>query len=86
VKVLYFASARENIGNLPHEHYPIEAGITTLKELVESIKDRHHQNKNFTDILQLSMITVNEEYIYELSSVILTGTEEVAVIPPISGG
>lgn len=32
------------------------------------------------------MIAVNDEYIYELAKVHLKGNEEVAVIPPISGG
>jgi len=32
------------------------------------------------------MIAVNNEYVYELASVNLNGTEEIAVIPPISGG
>jgi len=32
------------------------------------------------------MIAVNDEYQYELGTVVLKGNEEVAIIPPISGG
>jgi molybdopterin converting factor small subunit len=36
--------------------------------------------------MERSMIAVNDEYCYELSAVTLKGGEEIAVIPPISGG
>jgi len=32
------------------------------------------------------MIAINDEYVYELATVVIKGGEEVAIIPPISGG
>jgi molybdopterin converting factor small subunit len=32
------------------------------------------------------MIAVNEDYVAELSTLMLHGGEEIAIIPPISGG
>lgn len=57
-----------------------------MQDLVASIRERHSQNESFLAILERSMIAVNNEYVYELASVNLNGTEEIAVIPPISGG
>lgn len=46
----------------------------------------HAENVNFLAILDRSMIAINDEYIYELGTVQLKGGEEIAIIPPISGG
>eukprot|EP00347_Sterkiella_histriomuscorum_P017475 403349221 len=58
----------------------------TLKDLYQQITERHKENKEFNDLMGACMIAVNDEYIYELGTYKLIGTEEVAVIPPISGG
>jgi len=86
VKVLYFASVREQLGNIQEEKYAIEKEITTLKQLVEEIKNKHKDNEGFKELLDRSMIAVDDEYQYELGTIVLKGNEEVAIIPPISGG
>jgi molybdopterin converting factor small subunit len=54
--------------------------------LIRQVKKNHADNTNFIAILEKSMIAVNDEYVYELSSVSIKGGEEIAIIPPISGG
>lgn len=45
IEVLYFASAREHLGNVSSEIYhDIAKNYTTLKDLVERIKERHKGN------------------------------------------
>ncbi|TNV70585.1 hypothetical protein FGO68_gene3242 [Halteria grandinella] len=86
VKLLYFASAKEFLGNLPSEDYALDDSIKTGADLIKSVKQRHADNTNFIAILDRSMIAINDEYVYELATVVLKGGEEVAIIPPISGG
>ena len=58
----------------------------TLGDLIRKVKERHADKENFIAVMERSMIAVNDEYIYELGIHILRGGEEVAIIPPISGG
>jgi molybdopterin converting factor small subunit len=50
------------------------------------IRMKHSARPNFLDILKTSMIALNDEYIYEMATAGLREGDEVAVIPPISGG
>jgi len=82
VQVLYFASAKEALEGLTGESYE----ASNLSELMSLIRKRHATRTNFQDILKTSMIALNDEYVYEMASVGLKEGDEVAVIPPISGG
>ena len=86
MQVLYFASAREFIGNIDKETYTLSEGILTLSDLVKEIRSKHADKTNFLAVLERSMIALNEEYVYELGKATLKANDEVAVIPPISGG
>ena len=85
IKVLYFAAAREFL-SLAAETYEFTPSMQTGADLIKAVRERHASNTNFLAILERSIISINEEYVYELGTVVLKGGEEVAVIPPISGG
>lgn len=84
VKVLYFASASEQLGT--SEDIMEINNESTLKDLVDEIKEKYSTNAKFLGVLGTSMIALNSEYIYELGKTNLHSNDEVAIIPPISGG
>lgn len=57
-----------------------------MKDIISKVKEAHQENVNFLAVLEKSMIAVNDTYVYELGTIVLKGNEEIAVIPPISGG
>lgn len=81
VRVIFFAKSRELCGiteskiNVPSR--------TTGQILLEKIVAYFPCLSVIRDNLLLS---VNQEYLEQDSSVILKGGEEIAIIPPISGG
>ena len=77
VTVLYFARAREATGGLVEETVDAEHTDALRAVLVE----RHPELES---VLQSSVLAVNQEY--ATANVALRDRDEVAVIPPISGG
>ncbi|MDA9098178.1 MoaD/ThiS family protein [bacterium] len=77
VTVLYFARAREATGGLVEEAF--DAADTD--SLRAALIDRH---PGLQTVLQSAVLAVNQEYATE--NLALTDRDEVAVIPPISGG
>ena len=86
VKVLYFSSIREALGGLSSESVTLEEGKKHMNFLVDEVKERHKDNEQFLLILSTSMLARNNEYVFDLSQEPLLNNDEVAVIPPISGG
>jgi molybdopterin converting factor small subunit len=82
VVVRYFASARDSLDGLTSEEYL----ASNLGQLIGHVKERHSSKQNFLGILGTSMIALNDDYVFELGNVMLKAGDEVAVIPPISGG
>ncbi|GFO48409.1 molybdopterin synthase sulfur carrier subunit [Plakobranchus ocellatus] len=81
VNLLFFAKSREIVGQksilfeLPK--------ITTRNLIIDSI------TKKFPDLQQISkniLLSLNEEYLDQDCSVTLKAGDELAVIPPLSGG
>mmetsp|Transcript_9535 Transcript_9535/g.31372 ORF Transcript_9535/g.31372 Transcript_9535/m.31372 type:complete len:85 (+) Transcript_9535:111-365(+) len=81
VKVLYFARAREAAG-VSEEAVELEAAASTTKNLLEKLVAAHPQLQSVLDCITLA---INEEYA-EGDDVELKAGDEVALIPPISGG
>jgi molybdopterin converting factor subunit 1 len=82
VKILFFAKARELVGEASSTlKTPKNCSQNTLFDLLE---------ENFSELRRLDrryLLALNEEYVDDNSaSLTLTTGDELAVIPPISGG
>jgi molybdopterin converting factor subunit 1 len=79
VKVLFFASCREIVGERQAE-IELSDGAT-VSDLVDRIASEHPR---FGDVAKTAMVSVNQEYVEPSHG--LSEGDEVAVIPPVSGG
>jgi len=77
VTVRLFAVLREIAG----ESY-VEADGASVEEVVEALCDRF--GERFTAVVQRSTVVVGDEKVSLETP--LTGTEEVALLPPVAGG
>ncbi|EST07176.1 ThiamineS/Molybdopterin converting factor subunit 1 [Kalmanozyma brasiliensis GHG001] len=84
VRVLYFASARTTIG-LSQETLALPTSPFPLSSLVELIANKH---EGVEQVLKTCRWSVDNTLIEldEIGEWSLKGGEEVAVIPPVSGG
>ncbi|KAG0314629.1 hypothetical protein BGZ99_007960 [Dissophora globulifera] len=80
-KVLYFASAKDASGKESEEFEWFE-GIGCEK-LTQLLVERH---PDLAPVLKTSMFAVNMEYMDQGLSWTVQPRDEVAVIPPVSGG
>ena len=84
VKILYFAGASTATGltqetvSLPYKPFP----LTSLASHLESL----HPNTGLGKVLASSQWSVDVEMVRDPEETMLNGGEEVAVIPPVSGG
>lgn len=81
VKVLYFASTKD-IAKTSTETYKI-ATHPLLGDVIFAILERHPGLKQLVD--NSCLITVNLEYTTDMNSE-LKPNDEIALIPPVSGG
>lgn len=79
VRVLYFGIVRERLG-IREESFEMSAG-TTVAGLVKSLAQKHGDLAKGVDKIRMA---VNLEYVE--SDHELLDDDEVAVIPPVSGG
>lgn len=81
IKVLLFASLRELAGAAS-----VSAEGSTVRELVEGVCAA--QGGDFVEVVRRSAVAVDGETIPEdhWDALVLTGSEEVAILPPVSGG
>lgn len=82
---MYFASVKEALGGSSFDVYNVAQG-SNLKDLLELILSKHSENLLLKSILDTAMVAVNDEYVFEPAKTAFKGNEEVAIIPPISGG
>ncbi|CAG8624197.1 11006_t:CDS:2 [Paraglomus brasilianum] len=80
ITVLYFASACDATG-LSSESLTFPLPQMRICELEDKLKARHEKLKN---ILDICMFAVNKEYCGK-DDIVKEG-DEVAIIPPVSGG
>jgi len=95
ITVLYFAAAQSAIGiaservQLPaggQDHLGNNSGFP-LSELAQVLVARHGtKGKDLDKVLQISKWSVDAEMVDDVNATRLKGGEEVAVIPPVSGG
>ncbi|MBI5185914.1 MAG: MoaD/ThiS family protein [Nitrospinae bacterium] len=81
IKVLYFASVKEKLG-LGSEAFEYKNGLT-LSLLITRISEKHPELRTLTATKRF-LYAVNQE-VSDLSSTLKDG-DEVAILPPLSGG
>eukprot|EP00252_Welwitschia_mirabilis_P019899 TRINITY_DN4728_c0_g1_i1.p1 TRINITY_DN4728_c0_g1~~TRINITY_DN4728_c0_g1_i1.p1 ORF type:complete len:107 (-),score=25.89 TRINITY_DN4728_c0_g1_i1:161-481(-) len=79
VKVLFFARARDLAG-VSEKFFEMEEGSTTL----DCVKKIACELPDLNTLFDCMMVALNEEYVIEPH--ILKDGDELALIPPISGG
>ena len=86
MRVFYFASVRTTLG-LSHESIALPSTPTSLSALIELIAQRHSE-KEAGSVLAGCRWSVDNTLIEidDIESWTLNGGEEVAAIPPVSGG
>jgi len=95
ITVLYFAGAQTALGisaetvQLPASGQN-DSGNNSgfpLSDLAQVLVARHGaKGKDLEKVLQISKWSVNAEMVDDVYAIALKGGEEVAVIPPVSGG
>lgn len=79
VKALFFASCRDLVGAGEQEIEMDEGG--TIADLISAVASEHAR---FLDMAPSLMVSVNQEYVERDAA--LSEGDEVAFIPPVSGG
>jgi len=81
VVCLFFAKSRE-IAGVSDKEYNIPEGTTSTQLIDIVLADI----PALRDTLQVSLLAVNLEYLERGQSITLHQNDEIAIIPPISGG
>jgi molybdopterin converting factor subunit 1 len=81
VNVLYFAISREVVGK-SQEELQLEDGATTHK-LLEQLLGAY---PGLQSVMKACVFAVNQEYVAPSQALTLKDGDEVAIIPPLSGG
>ena len=79
IKTLFFATCRDIVGE--REASLEMAEDTTVRDLIELISSEHPSFRSMESSL---MISVNQTYVDRME--VLNDGDEVAFIPPVSGG
>jgi molybdopterin synthase sulfur carrier subunit len=83
IKLFYFAKVREVLG-IDREEIDVGSDIKTLAELVAFLKLRGSQWQSIFDRSSSYRMAVNQELVDESHTI--SGNDEVAFFPPITGG
>ena len=84
ITVLYFAAATTATKRTSETFAVTDDGLK-LSDLAKLVVSRH-PNSGIDRVLEQSRWSVDAELVHDLDSFVLRGGEEVAVIPPVSGG
>ncbi|MCC5876952.1 MAG: molybdopterin converting factor subunit 1 [Candidatus Sumerlaeia bacterium] len=80
IKVLYFAQLKAALGGVGGESVQLKSGAT-MEDLVEEVIGRHPEADGFRGSLLLAH---NQKW--ATASTVLSDGDEVALMPPVSGG
>jgi len=83
MKILYFAWLRNSIGTA-EETLNLPEGVTSLHGLINWQKQRGEAFAKAFANMDSIRIAVNQDYVTD--DIPLTGDEEVAFFPPVTGG
>lgn len=81
VRVLYFAKSRE-VAGVAEETFAVAAPATTA-DLLAALVAKH---PGLESVMRTCVLSLNQEYVGADEVVALKDNDEVAVIPPLSGG
>lgn len=81
VKVLFFAKSRE-VSGVPELELELDEGADT-NALLQQLKDKF---PGLDSVMKTCVLAVNMDYLAPDESVQLKQGDEVAIIPPLSGG
>ncbi|MQS89953.1 MoaD/ThiS family protein [Companilactobacillus mishanensis] len=79
MKVKLFSVLAEKIGPTIELDLP---QVFKSSDVLDQIKEKH---PDYKDVLNQSLVAVNEEYTNE-EDISLDSVDEIAIIPPVSGG
>lgn len=82
VTVLLFAMAREIVDSSSVE-LELPDGEATSKSLTAALVSEYPA---LSDVMKTAMLAVNRKYVDKDEDIAVRATDEVAVIPPVSGG
>ena len=82
VQVLFFASAREAAG-VSQAEVELNGDTMSSEEVVSVLITRFPKLES---VLQACVLALNQEYLEKGSTVELRDNDELAIIPPLSGG
>lgn len=83
VKVLLFAKARDLAGGVSELSLPFPSVLRDVEELKQVLFSSHPQLR---PLQHCAVIAVNESYVESGAQLTLRPNDEIAFIPPISGG
>ncbi len=83
MKIIYFAWLREKVG-VPEEELTPPEGVTTVRALVEWLKERSPGHAEAFADGTLVKAAVNQEHV-DLDHPVAAG-DEIAFFPPVTGG
>lgn len=85
-KVLFFARCKEIVG-APSEQFEVSplnvSSSVTVRDLVSAVVSKY---PSMSSILETLVLSVNLNYTSRDSDLALKETDEIAFIPPLSGG
>ena len=83
LKIIYFASLREQLGTEQHE-FSLPKTVTNVGELVEVLKEQNPDLKDVFDSVPKILVAVNQVVVSKDFK--LTKDDEIAFFPPMTGG
>jgi molybdopterin converting factor subunit 1 len=81
VQVLFFAKSRE-VAGASEQSLDLPPGAST-EDLLAALVDMY---PGLSSVLQTCVLALNQEYLEQGAKVLLKSGDEVAIIPPLSGG
>ncbi|EGC36926.1 hypothetical protein DICPUDRAFT_31066 [Dictyostelium purpureum] len=82
-EILLFAKAKEVVGNKTSIVVELPKGKNTTLHLISQLKTLHPE---IIPILDISLLAVNQEYVERGRDIEINSKDEIAIIPPVSGG
>jgi molybdopterin synthase catalytic subunit len=82
VRVLFFAKSRE-VSGVSQQDVELPVGAADTATLLETLVQAH---PGLASVLKSCVLAVNQEYVEQQEVQPLRHGDEVAVIPPLSGG
>jgi len=83
MKLVYFAWVRERIG-LTEEEVALPGSVATVADLVEWLKTRGPEYEHA--LAEPSAIRVAVDRVHQGRNASITGAQEIALFPPMTGG